>query len=221
VSLRYYLRKEKTSIVFPLKATTPDPEASNNSLSSRRLLHPSQLPSWLVPEEVRLVSQRLNYLGSRISTPSPSGQRRACSIPSEWLTIQPTPAEDWGQAAGVHSTGSKEVRGVTLVGTASEQKADDRGQDNSERQIRCGLWCLIPSIPALRWQKQADLWVWGQPGLQSSKIARATQRDSKMWIVSAGLTCNWWPPNLGLSSHCASVRCQAQTRFCCCCCCFF
>lgn len=31
VSLRYYLRKEKNSIVFPLKATPPDPEASTLS----------------------------------------------------------------------------------------------------------------------------------------------------------------------------------------------
>jgi hypothetical protein len=29
------------------------------------------------------------------------------------------------------------------------------------------VWWLMPLIPALRRQRQANLWVWGQPGLQS------------------------------------------------------
>jgi hypothetical protein len=29
------------------------------------------------------------------------------------------------------------------------------------------VWWRTPLIPALRRQRQADFWVWGQPGLQS------------------------------------------------------
>jgi hypothetical protein len=29
------------------------------------------------------------------------------------------------------------------------------------------VWWCMPLIPALGWQRQADFWVWGQPGLQS------------------------------------------------------
>jgi hypothetical protein len=40
-----------------------------------------------------------------------------------------------------------------------------------------GKWWCKPLIPALGRQRQEDFCVQGQPGLQSSRIARATQRN--------------------------------------------
>jgi hypothetical protein len=37
----------------------------------------------------------------------------------------------------------------------------------SKYQYQFQLWWRTPLIPALGRQKQADFWVWGQPGLQS------------------------------------------------------
>ena len=42
---------------------------------------------------------------------------------------------------------------------------------------KAGQWWQVPLIPALGRQRQADFWVWGQPGLQSSRTARAIQRN--------------------------------------------
>jgi hypothetical protein len=35
------------------------------------------------------------------------------------------------------------------------------------KKLLSRAWWLTPLIPALRRQRQADFWVWGQPGLQS------------------------------------------------------
>jgi hypothetical protein len=53
---------------------------------------------------------------------------------------------------------------------------DDRGKPwhptgwclgaSGKKRIKAGWWC-IPLIPALKRQRQADIWVRGQPGLQS------------------------------------------------------
>lgn len=39
------------------------------------------------------------------------------------------------------------------------------------------MWWWIPRVPARGRLRQADLWAWGQPCLQTSRTARALQRN--------------------------------------------
>ena len=56
-------------------------------------------------------------------------------------------------------------------------RSELKKKKKERKKVKARQWWLTPLIPTLGRQRQADFWVQGQPGLQSSRTARATQRN--------------------------------------------
>jgi hypothetical protein len=84
-------------------------------------------------------------------------------------------------------------------------------------KTKAGQWWRMPLIPVLGRQRQADFWVWGQPGLQSEfqdsqDYYRETLSQKQNKTPTTKQTQKQ-KKNASLFSHCNSLRKQTRVHW--------